>query len=240
MKSSECFIPVYFRLAENIKQQVLSGALKPGDPIPSEAQLCEQYGISRMTVRQGLKLLAEEGLIESFRGKGSFVTYPKFNELVIELPDSEFSSKKGVNTRLISVDVIPADTEIASILKLRIGSKVIKSKKVFSKEDGPFAIDTRYMVYQKGEPMVEQGINYSDFPKFVSLHTGLVSVRNQVTFSAVLSDKEIVGELSMEQGKPLLKIEQLVFGIKEQPLGWSVIFCNAEKYKMEGYTKTFF
>lgn len=240
MKTSESFIPVYFRLAEDIKQQVLSGKLKPGDVLPTEAQLCEQYGISRMTARQGLKLLAEEGLIESFRGKGSFVTHPKFNELVLELPDSQYNSINDSNMRLLGAEVISADTNIASVLKLRPGSKVIRFRKLYTVNEEPIALDTRYIIYRKGQPVVEQEIHYAAFPKFVARHTGLVSIRNQVTFSAMLTDQGIAQELEMEVGKPALKIEQLVFGAQDQPLGWSIIVCNGEKYSINGFTKTFF
>ena len=240
MKTSESFIPVYYRLAEDIKQQIISGQLKPGDMIPTEAQLCNQYGISRMTARQGIKLLVEEGLVESFRGKGSFITYPKFNELLIELPDSQFNTLEEANMHLLGVDVISADNDVASALKLRIGSKVIRLRKLYFSSDEPIALDIRYIIYRKGQPAVENEINYAAFPKFVTNHTGFVSIRNQVTFSAILIDSEISKILKTIEGKPGLKIEQLVFGSKDQPLGWSIIICNGEKYSLNGFTKTFF
>lgn len=239
MKTSESFIPIYYRLADDIKQQIISGQLKPGDSTPTESQLCNQYGISRMTVRQGLKLLAEEGLVESFRGKGSFVTYPKFNELLIELPDSQFNNLKEANMRLLGVDVVLADRHIASALKLRIGSKVIRLRKLYLSSDEPIALDTRYIIYRKGQPVIENEIHYAAFPKFVTSHTGFVSIRNQVTFSAILIDNEVSKILETTESKPGLKIEQLVFGAKDQPLGWSIIICNGEKYSLNGSTKTY-
>lgn len=239
MKTSESFIPIYFRLAEDIKQQVLSGKLKPGDMLPTEAQLCNQYGISRMTVRQGLKLLTDEGLIESYRGKGSFVAYPQFNELILELPGSQFKSLDDSNSRLLGVNVVSPDSTVASVLQLRPGSKVIHFRKLYLVNSEPVAIDTRYIVYRKGQPTVEQEIKYSAFPNEVARHTGLVSIRNKVTFSAVLLSEETAKILGTTAGKPALQIEQLVFGTNDRPLGWSMITCNSEKYSLSAYTKTF-
>lgn len=240
MKTSESFIPIYYRLADDIKQQIISGQLKPGDTVPTELQLCNQYGISRMTVRQGIKLLTEEGLVESFRGKGSFVTSPKFNELMIELPDSKFNTLKEADMHLLSVDVISADSNVSSALKLRIGSKVIRLCKLYFSNEQPIALDTRYIIYHKGQPVVENEIHYAAFPKFLTNHTGFVAIRNQVTFSAILINNEVSKILETTEGKPGFKIEQLVFGAKDQPLGWSIIICNGEKYSLNGFTKTFF
>lgn len=240
MKTNESFIPAYYRVAEDIKQQVISGKLKPGDMIPTEAQLCSRYNISKMTARQGLRLLAEEDLIESFRGKGSFVKYPKFNELVLELPDSHYNSLKDTNMRLLSVEIIPADENVSSMLKIRTGSKVILFKKLYLEENKPIAIDNRHIVYYRGHPTVEEEIHYAAFPEVVSKHTGLITSHNQVTFSAILMDRDNAQILKTSQNKPALKIEQLVFGIQNQPLGWSVVICDGEKYQLNALTKSFF
>lgn len=238
MKNSQSFIPAYFRLAEDIKQQVLSGKLQPGDMLLTEAQLCNLYGISKMTARQGLKLLVEEGLIESFRGKGSFVTQPKFNELVIEFPDTQCSILENASVQLLGVDVIPPDSTVSSILELQSGSKVIQSRKVYIIDDEPIALDILYTAYYRGQPAVEKEINYATFPKFISEYTGLVPMGNRVKISAVPLEKETANILRTIKNKPALRIEQLVYGIKNKPLGWSVITCNSEKYHLNAYTKT--
>ena len=65
---------LYQEIVEQIQQQVLSGALKPGDQIPAERDLAERFGVSRTAVREAIKSLTEKGLIEVFVGRGTFVT----------------------------------------------------------------------------------------------------------------------------------------------------------------------
>jgi len=77
--SEESNVPLYFQLITLIKRQIRTGILKPGDLIPSESQLCSQYGVSRSTVRQALNQLAEERLIIRRRGKGSFIASEKLS-----------------------------------------------------------------------------------------------------------------------------------------------------------------
>lgn len=65
---------LYQEIVEQIQQQILSGALKPGDQIPAERDLADRFGVSRTAVREAIKSLTEKGLIEVFVGRGTFVT----------------------------------------------------------------------------------------------------------------------------------------------------------------------
>jgi GntR family transcriptional repressor for pyruvate dehydrogenase complex len=65
---------LYQEIVDQIQQQILSGALKPGDQIPAERDLAERFGVSRTAVREAIKSLTERGLIEVFVGRGTFVT----------------------------------------------------------------------------------------------------------------------------------------------------------------------
>lgn len=79
--------PAYMLLAERIRLQVLSGALAAGDRLPNEAELAAQYGVSRSTVREALRLLSSEHLVVTTRGVsgGSFVSYPNPEQIAKSL-----------------------------------------------------------------------------------------------------------------------------------------------------------
>lgn len=63
----------YRRIAEDLRQQITSGALATGQRVPSEAELMRRYGVSRGTARQGLAVLEAAGLVRAVHGKGRFV-----------------------------------------------------------------------------------------------------------------------------------------------------------------------
>ena len=65
---------LYQEIVDQIQQQIMSGALKPGDQIPAERDLADRFGVSRTAVREAIKSLTEKGLIEVFVGRGTFVT----------------------------------------------------------------------------------------------------------------------------------------------------------------------
>ncbi|MEN2418325.1 GntR family transcriptional regulator [Streptomyces rimosus] len=75
---------LYQQLAAEMRSSIASGELKPGTPLPSEAQLVDRYRVSRPTVRKAVSLLKAEGLIEVIHGKGSYVKAVPAPPLTIE------------------------------------------------------------------------------------------------------------------------------------------------------------
>jgi len=70
----ESATPVYVQVAEILRARIESGELVPDRPVPSEAQLQQEFGIARGTARKGIALLRELGLVVTVRGRGSFVS----------------------------------------------------------------------------------------------------------------------------------------------------------------------
>ena len=68
------FERLYEQIVDDIEQRVLDGKLKVGDKLPSERELCEEFGVSRTAVREAIKALSEKGLVRSHTGRGTFIT----------------------------------------------------------------------------------------------------------------------------------------------------------------------
>jgi GntR family transcriptional regulator len=71
------FIPMYFQIQAQLLKMINSGKLRVGDPLPSEEDLSHVYGVSRMTSRQALLALKNQGFASRHKGRGTFVTQPK-------------------------------------------------------------------------------------------------------------------------------------------------------------------
>jgi GntR family transcriptional regulator len=65
--------PLYEQLAAVLRQMIMSGQLRPRDPVPSESQLQQEHGVSRGTIRRALEILRDEGLVVTIAGRGTFV-----------------------------------------------------------------------------------------------------------------------------------------------------------------------
>ena len=85
-------IPLYFQLQEILRDKIQNGVWKPGEHLPSEEELCAEYNVSRVTVRNSLSRLSAEGLIERAAGKGTIVAKPKVREMILASLTGSYAS----------------------------------------------------------------------------------------------------------------------------------------------------
>jgi GntR family transcriptional regulator len=232
MRKRQNLIPVYYRLAEDIKRKIESGQLKDGDMIPTEGQLGECYGISRMTVRQGLALLAEAGLIETIKGKGTFVHRPKLSQLIIDLHDSTTDGARQYRYKLLGVKLV---REGPYLQELGVGEAgmAILLKRVLYKDDRPVAVEEKYLPYLRGTPLLEIQLEYTDFPDVVAKHQDTVPVRNDMMISVDVLTDEQAGLLEAEPLTPALSIKQIVYSRDNKPLGISLMVCHKDRFQLK-------
>lgn len=109
-------IPAYYQLKEKLREKIINGIYKVGDCISSERELSERYGVSRMTVRQALGDLVNDGILIKEKGKGTFVCEPKVKQEDL-MSFTEIISKSGriLETKVNSLEVIKACDELEDI-----------------------------------------------------------------------------------------------------------------------------
>src|SRR5918994_5276433 len=109
-------LPRYYQLKEVIRERIRSGDWAPGTLIPSERQLCERYGISRMTARQSITDLVNEGLLYREQGKGTYVGRPKIAQQLLRLTGFTEDMKvreQRPGAKVLAAELWPADAATA-------------------------------------------------------------------------------------------------------------------------------
>ena len=233
MRDMKHMIPIYYRLADDIKCQIESGQLKHGDMLPTEEQLGETYEISRMTVRRGLALLADARLIETVKGKGSFITRPRLSQVVIDLQDNSTGNSEPFRYRLLTVKITRDDDISAQGLGLETGAKIIELKRLLYQGEHVIAIENKWMPYLKGKPLLETQLEYADFPEVVAKHQDSVPVRNDVVISVNTLSSEQAELLKEEPCSPALMIKQVIYSKDDKPLGISHMVCHKDRFQLQ-------
>lgn len=126
-------IPLYYQLAEWIREEISAGHFMPGSQLPSERELSDRMGISRMTVRQAISYLVSEGLLVSHQGVGTFVAEPKLVHNTLNLLGfTEEMTRQGehVTSQVLEQEVVIASRQVASHLQLADGDAVVKDEVV--------------------------------------------------------------------------------------------------------------
>lgn len=150
--SKESPIPLYYQLKELIQEQIEDEIFKPGDPIPTEMELCQIHNISRMTVNKAIMSLVHEGLLYREQGRGTFVAENKRKHQLNNLKGfTEEMMQKGysVETKILSFETVEATKNKKEHLKLgEKGEKIIEIKRLRYIENEPFALETAWIPFK--------------------------------------------------------------------------------------------
>jgi GntR family transcriptional regulator len=144
-------VALYVQVRETLRNQIKTGVLKPGQKLLAEDELAAQFGVSRMTVRQGIVDLTDEGILYRRRGIGTFVTQFHVERDHNKLTDFfETAQAEGfeAEVRLLSREVVPAKIMVAKALALQETEPVIRIQTLRLANEVPV---TLYAV-QRNEP----------------------------------------------------------------------------------------
>ena len=140
--------PIYYQIQEWVKQLIEDGEWKPGDKIPSENELCDKFEVSRMTIRQAINNLVEQGYLYRKRGIGTFVQLPKVEQKLQGMTGfTEDMISRGMNpsSQLLSFRLVPATAKIADRLRIQEGESVYEVRRIRLADDEPIAFETTYL-----------------------------------------------------------------------------------------------
>ncbi len=111
MNRTQAGIPLYRQIASDIWEQIQTGALKPGEQMPSELELCASYSVNRLTVRQAMTELQRLGAVEIRRGLGTFISSPPDLVEIVTVVPSRHQDSDSMREALNAPSDVPADVE---------------------------------------------------------------------------------------------------------------------------------
>lgn len=148
MLNQNASTPLYEQLKNAIIEDIQAQIYKPGDRMPSEAELEEVYQVSRITVRRAVKELCEEKILVRRQGKGTFVLSTGVRtriDRVTGFHDSMGSQGRKVRTEVLEKSVIQVNASYATDLQIEEGDDVVYLKRIMYADDIPMMVDTCYI-----------------------------------------------------------------------------------------------
>jgi DNA-binding GntR family transcriptional regulator len=145
----DSYEPAYAQLAGILRRQIAEGAYRPGDQLPSEAQLCRLYGISPMTVRRSINMLSDQGVVSTAQGRGTFVRPLELGTAIFDLQELQglFSDGEATDIKLLDARIVSADERTARKLGICVGDPAIYIRRLFKREGQPIFYHRAYLVY---------------------------------------------------------------------------------------------
>lgn len=225
--------PLYRQLEKYFRSAIVSGELKPGDKIETEEELSERFKVSRITVRNAISLLAEDGLLIKQQGRGTFVTKPKVSRDIIHVINftlnSEINGRRpGCNTVSIKeVPPTPVDEESFSVGE---GDKMIEIVRVRYMDDEPIVIEQDYFDPRFKKLLKKKTFNESLYA-YLKKEYGLVATTASKTLEMTIASKKEADLLDISNGSPLFLMKGIVKDQYGKPMHRSVQKIVGHKYK---------
>lgn len=215
---------LYAVVKDKIFNSIQSGSYKIGDKIPTEAEFCNTFSVSRTTVRQALHQLELDGCIEKVQGKGTFVTQKKIqHHLFASMTTfSEFMLNQGhfPTTEVLSSDVIPAQPPIDEILNIPKKSPVTKLVRLRCADGDPVHYETAYIPWEHAPGLVNDDLEQSLF-NLLRRKYHLDIRRSVERFEAILSDEVISQSLKIPVGSPCFSVTTITYTNDDIPIEYN-------------------
>ena len=219
-------VALYVQVRETLRDQIKTGVLKPGQKLPSEEDLAAQFGVSRMTVRQGISDLTDEGMLYRRRGIGTFVT-----QFHVERDHNKLTSffetarMEGFEAEVILLarEVVPAKLMIANSLALQENEPVIRIQSLRLANDVPVTIYEEYVAYKLRPELLTEELQ-SRAAWQVLEECGLVIKRAVQKIEARGADEQIARLLNLEVDSPILFKNRVIYAEDGRPV--EVILCH--------------
>ncbi|WP_434399811.1 GntR family transcriptional regulator [Planococcus sp. 11815] len=226
-------IPIYIQIEEQLKQQIQQGDFSVGTSIPSERELSERFGVSRMTVRQSITNLVNDGLLYREKGRGTFVASPKVEQPLNGLTSfTEDMESRGMvpSSKLIGFEILEPDADVAQELQLNNGDQVYFVERIRFADDKPMAIERTFLPVKRFPNLTEESFQGSLYAVIENKQQLKISHATQ-RIEAELVKKEDADLLHIKPPAAILMIERISFLEGDLPFEVVRSTYRADRYK---------
>ena len=230
-------VPLYVKIRETLRDEIKRGEYKRGEKLPSEDELASKYGVSRMTVRQGILDLIDEGMIYRRHGVGTFVAFPHVERDHSHLTNFfEIAQQAGikVDARILKVEILPAKQKIASELEIPEGDSVIHIKTLRFTDDVPVTVHDAYIPHRLFSSLLTQDLKSLESQHLWSIleSFGFKLKRAIQKLEAREAGDEIAELLEIDESAPILFKERTTYADDGTPVEFIFCYNRGDMYSL--------
>lgn len=228
-------LPLHQQLYEILRAKIMRGEWAVGQMISPEPELMSQYGVSRITVRQVLNRLVNEGLIYRQQGRGSFVAERTLEQgLARIISFTEDMRRRGLtpHTRVLFSGLLPAPDDVAAHLNISPGEEMARLERLRLANAEPLSIEESYLVHRYCRDVLQN--DYADTPlrEALAQKYGIRIVRAKQVIRAVSASANQARLLTVPAKSPLLLIERVSFSQYNLPVEFLRIYYRGDRYSL--------
>lgn len=224
--------PLYQQVYEILSEKIENSEYLSGERIPTENELCEQFNVSRITIRKALKILVNNDVLEKIPGKGTFVKKRVYIES--ELAHGSFTRScmlTGVvpSTKVISCKWISIDKAIANKMKLKENDKVIRIERLRITDNIPAIFETDYF-NSNFEYLLTSDLESIPLMDVIKKKSGIIGNHFVDTFEVVYTTEKQSKYLNCPEHYPLIGVNQVYFSDR-----YTILYYNEQCIRSDIY-----
>lgn len=227
--------PLYLQLEAAIKHDIYNQKYKPGEKLPTEVELGEIYGVSKITVRKAMENLTNDSLVERIRGKGTFVSQKKekihlgkntgFN-------DSFLSNGHSTKYKILNAKYIKADSLLSEKLQISLNNPVIYIERLVWEDLIPVGIDKLYVSESLYPDIISRLSSDRSLYQTLKEEYDVNSRNSTLEINGIVADIENSELLQCAIGDPLFQVEKVSYQSSGVPIHYSssIVRCDRIAY----------
>lgn len=227
-------VPKYYQLKEIIRDMIEKEELGQGESIPPERELCERYGVSRMTARQAVMELVNERLLYRVQGRGTFVAEAKVPQDTGRLTSfTQDMRERGmeVSSTVLGVEEETAGPVVARLLRIDAGERIVRVKRIREADGRPMALETSHLLYEVGKAVL--GVDLAGRSLYEELgKAGVGASEAEQSYEAVPVNGAESGHLGVAVGSPAMLIERVTFDADGRPFEYVKSVYRGDRYRI--------
>jgi DNA-binding GntR family transcriptional regulator len=224
------FEPPYAQLARAIRERIGQGQYRPGDRLPSEAELCAAFEVSPMTVRRAVAELVREDIVVTEHGRGTFVKQPQLAAATFDLSDlMGYLASPNVEAHILEARIVSAGPRVAEKLAVTEDERVISIKRLLLRSDEPVFYHSEYLVFDPARPLVEAELATTALQDLFSGAPGSDLKYGKLTLHASAFTEAEAAQLGEDPGTLAWVLEHLFFDFDDRPESWGRFVGRADR-----------
>jgi GntR family transcriptional regulator len=229
-------LPLYLQLKAILLERIRAGHWKANDRLPSEDELGLEFGVSKITVRQAVRDLAQAGLVRREQGRGTFVGDNQIRfgpRLLNSFTDEMRDTGLQPGSQVLEKKVITATPELITKLQLVEGAEVFLLKRLRLAGGEPMGLQTVYIPCQIAPGLLDIDFGTASLYETLEQRYGAAPYHATQTHFASLADRKQAKLLKIKEGSPLLSGERLTFLRGGRPLELTHSAMRGDRYQIE-------
>jgi GntR family transcriptional regulator len=227
-------LPLYAQIEAHVLQLVQSRRLRPGQMLPSEHDMARAYGVSRLTIRQAIGRLADQGVLMRRRGRGTFVNQPRVPQSLTHLwgfTEDMAARRRTASAVVLRRERVRAPRAVAEALQLAAGAPAVRVERLRQADGVPMAVEHAYLAFPGCEKLLDEDLTGSLY-QLLKARYGILPTCAEQHIDVGIAKQPERDLLELSPGSPVFHIRRLTFGQNGRPFEYVESIYRGDQFTL--------